>query len=179
MPEATATEKRDIPWKRYVTLAVLGIVLLLFAYLLAVAFLPRWWAHRIGDLAGGRFSRGTGWGLFYGIVFTFVPLLVLRQAFRDVSWKVRGILLAAAVVLATPNLLTLGVVLGTGKAAHAGERILDVEAPAFRAASLVGAIGATVVAVGAFVLLSAGRRDTRKLKELKSEQQRQAEESTD
>src|SRR6266511_2205193 len=108
MPEATATEKRDIPWKRYVTLAVLGIVLLLFAYL-----------------------------------------------------------------------LTLGVVLGTGKAAHAGERILDVEAPAFRAASLVGAIGATVVAVGAFVLLSAGRRDTRKLKELKSEQQRQAEESTD
>jgi len=56
-----------------------------------------------------------------------------------------------------------------------GERILDVEAPAFRAATLFGTIGATAVALGAFVLLGAGRRDRRKLRELKEEQERRAE----
>jgi len=118
--DATGTQKRDIPWKRYLTLAVIGLVLLLFAYLFAVAFLPRWWAHRIGDQVDGKFGRGIGWGLFYGIVFTSVPLLILRQAFRDVCWKPRGTFLLFAAVFATPNLLTLGVVLGNGKTAHAG-----------------------------------------------------------
>ena len=52
--------------------------------------------------------------------------------------------IAFAVLLAIPNLLTLGIVLGVGNAAHAGDRILDVEAPAFRGASLAGAL----IAVG-------------------------------
>ena len=52
-------------------------------------------------------------------------------------------------MLAIPNLMTLGIVLGRGNAAHAGERILDVEAPAFRGASLAGALIA--LAMAAFV----------------------------
>jgi len=52
---------------------------------------------------------------------------------------------------------------------------MDVEAPAFRGAVLVGAIGATLVALGAFVLLGAGRRDRRKLRELRSSQAEAAE----
>jgi MFS family permease len=165
---ADTKPERQFSWKRHLTLVGLGVVLVLFAYLFAVAFLPRWWAQRIADQVDGRFGAGIGWGLFYGIVFTLVPLLIARQALRADTWRIRGIVVAAAVVLATPNLLTLGVVLGNGNAAHAGERILDVEAPAFRAATLFGAIGAAIVALGAFLLLAAGRRDRRQLRELKS-----------
>jgi uncharacterized membrane protein YccC len=53
-----------------------------------------------------------------------------------------------AILLALPNLLTLGIVLGSGKAAHAGERTLDVDAPGFRGATL----GAVIAAVIAFLL---------------------------
>ncbi|HEY5854830.1 MAG TPA: hypothetical protein VIW24_12455, partial [Aldersonia sp.] len=45
-----------------------------------------------------------------------------------------------ALLVALPNLMTLSVVLGTNSAAHAGERVMDVEAPGFRAGSLWGAI---------------------------------------
>ncbi len=166
---ADTKPQRQFSWKRHLTLVGLGLVLVLFGYLFAVAFLPRWWAQRIADQVDGRFGAGIGWGLFYGIVFTFIPLLIARQAIRADTWRIRGIVLAAAVVVAAPNLLTLGVVLGNGNAAHAGERIMDVEAPAFRAATLFGAIGAAIVALGAFLLLAAGRRDRRQLRELKSE----------
>ena len=55
---------------------------LVLAVLLGSAFLPRWWSHRIADQAQGNFTAGISLGLFYGFVFTLVPLLVLRFAFR-------------------------------------------------------------------------------------------------
>ena len=66
--------------------------------------------------------------------------------------------LALAIVFALPNLMTLGIVLGRGNAAHAGDRILDVEAPAFRGGTLAGAILA-VLLVGfcAYLIVSRGR----------------------
>ena len=60
---------------------------------------------------------------------------------RFLSWTWRIIILAVAVLLAVPNWLTLSVVAGNSKAAHAGERIFDVDAPGFRAATAIGAIG--------------------------------------
>jgi hypothetical protein len=50
-----------------------------------------------------------------------------------------------ALIVALPNLMTLAIVLGTGNAAHAGERIMDVDAPLFRGFSLVGALIALAV----------------------------------
>ena len=44
--------------------------------------------------------------------------------------------------------MTLSVVFGGNSAAHAGERIMDVEAPGFRGASLVGAIIVIPVFIG-------------------------------
>ncbi|MFF2028266.1 hypothetical protein ACFVW2_41680, partial [Streptomyces sp. NPDC058171] len=44
--------------------------------------------------------------------------------------------------------LTLSVVLGGNSAAHAGERIMDVDAPGFRGASLAGAIIGVVLFLG-------------------------------
>ena len=56
--------------------------------------------------------------------------------------------------------MTLGIVLGTGNAAHAGERILDVEAPAFRGATLAGALIALgMIGFVAFLMMS--RRESR------------------
>ncbi len=153
-------------------LVIGGVVLVagVILFLVGAAFLPRWWAHRIGDQVGQSTASGIGIGLFYGSVFTFVPLLVLWFGFRKRrSWKVwLGMVLAAA-VLAIPNLLTLGIVVGSGDAAHAGERTLDVEAPYFRASTLIGAIGATVILVAVLYMLWVRRRGKRTERHLRDE----------
>jgi len=102
-------------------------------------------------------------------VFTLVPLVVARQAIRKVSLRLRVLLLAAALIAAAPNLMTLSIVVGNGNAARAGERILDVEAPGFRAGSAWGAVLAAVVALGLFGAGWKWRRDRRQLKSLRSE----------
>ena len=91
---------------------------IVIAYLIAAAVLPRWWAHRIGDQVDESMAAGIGLGLFYGFAFTFIPVLILTFAIRRKrSWKARGWLAVVAVVLALPNLLTLGIVLGNSSAA--------------------------------------------------------------
>ena len=149
-----------------VGLALLVIVLVL----LAASFLPRWWAHRVGAQASGNFTAGIALGLTYGFVFTIVPLAVLWWAFRRRrTVRTWALMVAAALVLAMPNLLTLGIVLGTGGAAHAGERTLDVDAPGFRASVLVGSIAAGLVfLVGGFMLRSR-QRTNREVERLSAE----------
>jgi len=140
----------DPNWSRRLLFAAIVIALVLGGGLIASATIPRWWAQRIGDQVDGSIVTGVFIGLFYGFVFTALPLLSLAAVAR---WRRAPRAIAVAVVfaliLAIPNLMTLGIVLGTGNAAHAGERILDVEAPAFRGASLVGALIA--LAMAAFV----------------------------
>jgi hypothetical protein len=70
------------------------------------------------------------------------------------------------VLLAAPNLLTLGIVLGNGNGAHAGDRILDVEAPAFRGATLAGALIAAGCLAAAWYLLFSRRRAWRRAERL-------------
>jgi hypothetical protein len=161
----TAEEPRRSDWKRklLVTAVVVGGVLLLG--LIASATIPRWWAQRIGDQVDGSIVAGTLVGLFYGFVFTLLPLLVLGAVLLwRRSWRALVMAATFAVLLAIPNLLTLGIVLGRGNAAHAGDRILDVEAPAFRGASLAGAMlaGALTVLIGYLVVSRRrARRDAR------------------
>jgi hypothetical protein len=162
-------------WVNRAVLVLVLIALVYLAYALSAAFFPRWWAQRVGDQVGGELSAGTLWGLFYGFVFTLVPLLLLAQMRRRFfSWTWRLIVLAVAVVLAAPNWLTLAVVLGTSNAAHAGERIFDVEAPGFRAATAIGAASAALVAlilVGASMRLARRRRQVKDLKGRLSERE--------
>lgn len=152
-----------------VVLAV-AVVVVLIGYLLA-AFVPRWWAQWIGRRVDGSLTAGTVWGLFLGIVFTFLPLLVAWQAIarRWVKGYWKGVVVALAVVLALPNLMTLSIVVGTSNGAHAGERILDVDGPGFRASSLWGAIIGALLFLGLVWLSTANRARGRRVRDLKTE----------
>lgn len=148
--ERIAREPTVMPgrWVRRGVYLLAAIVVAFVAWKMSSAFFPRWWAQRVADQSQGDFSQSVWWGLFYGFVFTLVPLLVLFQVRRRfLSWIGRGVVALVAVALAAPNWLTLAVVVGNSKAAHAGERIFDTEAPGFRNATLGGAIAGAVVAV--------------------------------
>lgn len=162
-PTMPAPSTSSANWKRRAILVGAGIVLLLIAYFILAAFLPRWWSLRVEELADRTFTKGILWGLLFGIVCTFAPLVFFWSA-----WSVRkgraGKQLAIgsvvlAVVTAIPNLLTLTIVLGTSNAAHAGQRTLDTSAPGFRGATALGAIIAVVlVALLVFVVVRRNRR---------------------
>ena len=168
-PAAPETPRRS-QWRRNLILLAVALVAIVLAYLIGGAVLPRWWAHRIGDQVDGSMLAGIGLGLFYGFVFTFLPLLVLGLAVRRKrSWRFRAWVAVAALVLAIPNLLTLGIVVGNGSAAHAGERTLDVEAPDFRASTLVGAVVAVLAFIAMRYLLASRRRGRAREKSLRDE----------
>jgi hypothetical protein len=152
---------RDINWTRRMTFIGVGVVAVILAYVIGGAVLPRWWAGRIGDQVNESSVMGVMVGLFYGIVFTFIPLLVLYIGFRRRrSFKAWALYVVAALVLAIPNLLTLGIVVGKGDAAHAAERKLDVQANYFRGATGVGvAIGVLLFAFVLWVMI--GRHNLR------------------
>ena len=145
-------------WSRRLVVSAVVLALLLLAALAASATIPRWWAQRIGEQVDGSIVTGTFVGLFYGFVFTLLPLLVLAAVLRwRRTWRALAIALGVALVLALPNLMTLAISAGRGNAAHAGDRILDVEAPAFRGGSLVGALVAAAFVGLTYLVLSRGR----------------------
>ena len=156
---STAEQEAGPNWSRRFFLSAIALAVLLLLGLAASATIPRWWAQRIGEQVDGSIVTGTFLGLFYGFVFTVLPLLVLAAAFRwRRTWRVLLLALGVAAVLALPNLLTLGIVLGRGNAAHAGDRILDVEAPAFRGGTLGGALlAAALVGLVAWLVFWRGR----------------------
>jgi uncharacterized membrane protein (DUF485 family) len=169
--ERRIADQPDVGPHRWVKRIVLLIVLVGIAYivyLLSAAFFPRWWAQRVADQVDGSVSRGTMWGLFYGFVFTAVPVLLLAQVRRGFfSWAWRGIVALVAIALAAPNWLTLSVVAGNSNAAHAGERIFDVDAPGFRAATLIGVIVGALLALGitaADIRLKGRKKEVKRLR---------------
>jgi hypothetical protein len=174
MPEMTgevapASRSPDRSGPGPLTLLILAGIAIVAIVALS-AFLPRWWAHRVGDQVNGSFASGIGLGLFYGFVFTALPLAIAWWALSRIGrWKWRLVTLGIAVVLAAPNLLTLSVVLGAGNAAHAGERTFDVEAPGFRGSSLVGAVAAVLAVVMLTLLLRSRRRSREDADALRAE----------
>lgn len=157
-------------WVLRIVLVLVALAAVYIAFRVSAAFFPRWWAQRVADQVKGDFTDGTLWGLFYGFVFTFIPLLLLFQIRRRFfNWTWRIIVTVIALLLAAPNWLTVSVVLGTSKAAHAGERIMDVDAPNFRAGSLTGAVigAAAALALTAMSLWLARRKN--QVKRLKNE----------
>jgi hypothetical protein len=146
-------------WGRRFVWAVGLIAVLVVALLVASATVPRWWAHRIGDQVDGSITQGTLLGLFYGFVFTLVPIALVIVILRwRRTWKTIAVALFIGIVFALPNLMTLSIVVGRGNAAHAGDRTLDVDAPAFRGGSLAGALLAcAVLGLIAYLFVSRNR----------------------
>ena len=146
-------------WGRRFVWAVVLVAVLVVALLVAATTVPRWWAHRIGDQVDGSITQGTLLGLFYGFVFTLVPiaLVILILRWRR-TCKTIAVAVFIGIVFALPNLMTLSIVVGRGNAAHAGDRTLDVDAPAFRGGSLAGALLAcAVLGLIAYLIVSRNR----------------------
>lgn len=152
-------------WARRVVGAIAVLAVLVIIYFSLAAIVPRWWAERLGRVIDGSMTTGVGLGLAIGIVCTAIPILLLVFAARHVRSRA-GLAIGAAVlaiIAALPNLLTLTIVLGSGNAAHAGERILDVAGPMFRGASAVGAVVGALLAIALVIWnLGRGRRKARK-----------------
>jgi hypothetical protein len=149
----------NTPARRALWPTLVGVALVVVLVAFASAFVPRWWAHRVGDYTDESFRGGIVLGLVLGFVFTFFPLALAAIGLRRIGpWRGKLLALVGAALLAAPNLLTLSVVLGTGNAAHAADRTLDVQAPGFRGASLVGALVAVVLVAAPIYLAYSPRR---------------------
>ena len=160
-------------WQRRITIGIVVVVAGLLGYLIAAAVIPRWWAQRVGNVVEGSLTVGALYGLFIGFVFTVAPLLLVLAVYR---WRSKrrtwlGWLgwLALVLLLAVPNLMTLGIVLGISDAAHAGDRILDVEGPGFRLWSLVGAIVGAAAVLGSIYLVRSQRASRQRAADLRDE----------
>ncbi|MGK8524664.1 permease [Nocardia asteroides] len=144
-------------WRTRIIGGAAIVAVLVVLYFVLSAFIPRWWAQRVGSAVQGSFAKGIGWGLFYGGLCTAVTLFLLLSAVlmwrRKAGKFLAGAAAIVAILFAIPNLMTLTVVLGNSNAAHAGERIMDVDAPAFRGAALTGALIATLLFLVAVALV--------------------------
>lgn len=158
---ATQTESRL--GRKLLLVALVGMVVVA-SYVFAVSVLPRWWAQQVGAQVDGDLTTGGLLGFMYGFLSTFLPLLVLGLVWRLARHSTLGWVVGAAValVLAAPNLITLGIAVGNGSAAHAADRTLDVEAPWFRGGMVVGVVVAALLAsYVAYVLASRARAHAR------------------
>jgi len=158
-PEGTAPERGSRLGRKLVTV-VLVAVLLLGSYVFLVSVLPRWWAQQVGDQVDGDLTTGGLLGFTYGFLAMLFPLLVLGVVWRFWPRSVWAWVVGAclAILLATPNLVTVGITLGTGSAAHAADRTLDVDAPWFRGGMVVGvAVALLLVSFLVYVLASRSR----------------------
>ena len=72
----------DPNWSRRLKVWAGITVAVLLGLLIGAAFIPRWWAQRVGDQANESFAGGIMLGLFYGFVFTVLPLLLIVWGIR-------------------------------------------------------------------------------------------------
>ena len=181
--DRSVDEPEKLSTRRWVRRGVMIFVAIAAAFILnkaAASFLPRWWAQHVADQVGGSFTAGTMWGLFYGFVFTFIPILLIFQIRRRfLNWKAKVVVAVVAVALAAPNWMTLWVVTGDSNAAHAAERTFDVDVTGFRWATVIGVGMGGLLSI---LLSSMGMRIShrrKQVKELKEQVKNQKHEEPD
>lgn len=168
--ETAGAAKSKMPtWLVRTIVGVVAAVVLVIAYLIGSVTVPLMWATSIRDQIGGQLGNSIPLGMFYGFVFTFVPVLIIWQAFRKKMNKwVRVTLLVIGFLLLMPNLLTLGVVYGGTKSAADARNIWANSANWFDTWSQVFMVAGVVCAVALMVLSRMWLRRSRKLRELKA-----------
>lgn len=133
--------------RRVVVVLVLAVVAFILWRIFATA-VPRSWAQHMARQVDSKMTRGIFWGLFYGFMCSFIPVLVAWQARRHfLNWVWKLVVVVLALVLAAPNLLTLGISLGDNSASDAAWLKLTTDAPGFQWSSLFGAIAGVVLAL--------------------------------
>ena len=162
-------ESRKLSLNR-VILGFVAILVFIVLVLIAAAVVPRWYAQRVGTMIDGRLMVGSALGLVFGGLFTALPLIFFGVAGRHLRSIGRAIgALLVGLLLALPNLITLAIVMGTGNAAHAGQRILDVDGPGFRGGTAIGAIIGALFGLWIVYLMWSRRRRGRELARFESE----------
>lgn len=157
---------RLILWLAATVLAAALVVII-------AAYLPGWWAERVVDVVAGNRAAGLLGGFACGLVFTVLPLLVLPPVVRGGRRRSRRlVLLAFAVLLAAPILLSLGVVVGPGPEGDVARAVLDARGPGFQGGVLAGAVVAVALVAVAWVLLSVRRRRQREVGDLRARLER-------
>lgn len=161
-------QRRD--WFSRLILWSAAVVLGVSLVVIGAAYLPGWWADRVADVVAGNRTAGVLGGFACGLAFTALPLIVLRSAVRrGLAWTERLLRVVVAVLLAVPNLLTLGVVIRGGSPGALARAVLDARGPGFRGATLPGVLLGAVIVVGAWVLLAGRRRRLHELDDLRTE----------
>lgn len=156
-------------WLSRTVIGAVTAVVLVVGYLIGSVTVPLMWATSIRDQIGGQLGNSIPLGMFYGFVFTFVPVLIVWQAHRRTLNKwVRIFLLALGVVLLIPNLLTLGVIYGNSGSAADARNIWANSANWFGTWSQAFMLVGVVCAVALIVLGRMWLRRSKKLRELKA-----------
>lgn len=143
--EPTRVDRPLQLWGRRALIGAVLIAALAVAYFFLAAALPRWWSERVGSAVDGHLSTGVFLGIVVGLSCTLVPLIFLWIGFHRHSKAGLLAWLVLAVIVAMPNLNTLGIAWGHGNAARIARHTLDIRAPWFRGGTLIGAIAAAVI----------------------------------
>lgn len=160
-------QRRD--WFSRLILWSAAVVLGVSLVVIGAAYLPGWWADRVADVVAGNRTAGVLGGFACGLAFTALPLIVLRSAVRrGLVLTERLLRVVVAVLLAVPNLLTLGVVIRGGPPGALARAVLDARGPGLRGATLLGAVLGAVIVVAAWVLLAGRRRRLHELDDLRT-----------
>ena len=160
---------KPVNWTAWIIVLVVALVLMVGITFFVANVLPVWWANLIGNQVDKNLASGVLLGLFYGSAFTFFPLLLIWQIRRPrISWPWKLVLVVAAVLLAVPNLITLGIHLGTNAAAHNATRILGTEATWFGTWTAYGAVLGGLAFLALIWGVASYKRKDRQVRNLKT-----------
>ena len=151
-------------------IALVILVVIAVGVLLGITVLPRWWASRVDQVANRSVTAGVFAGLTCGVVFTAIPLLLLRGAVaRHRGWRARAAWFVAGLIFAIPNLITLGIVFGQGESARVASTSMDIDAPGFRWSTGAGAVVGVLLVASWWTLWASRRRRVREVHRLRAE----------
>jgi hypothetical protein len=148
-----------VPWRTCAAAAALLGVPVMAAAAATFTILPVWWATTVGNQVGGDPAGGIVMGMAIGFIFTLAPLLAAWPACHpQVGRPWKAAVLAAALLLAAPNLLTAGICFGTSSGTGQARRILGIEATWFAQWTLYSAVAGALVFAAVVLLWAAWRR---------------------
>ncbi|PYI38560.1 hypothetical protein CVS30_09515 [Arthrobacter psychrolactophilus] len=169
-PPSDTLGKKKLPvWLFRTILGAIIAVILVVGYLIASVTVPLYWAKSIGSQIGDQWGNSIPLGMFYGFVFSFIPVLVAWQAHhRKLNKWVRISLVVLGIILTIPNLLTLGVLFGTTQTAVNARAIWANSANWFGTWSKIFMVVGVVCAVVVIILSRMWLRRGRKIRAIKS-----------